>query len=81
MFLLEEGKVAILKYTKNVLFFLTRSALKRISVGKESFGLQCMRPWFNSWVRKTPWRRDRLPVQYSWASLVAQTVKDLPAMW
>ena len=20
-----------------------------------------MRPWFNSWVRKIPWRRDRLP--------------------
>ena len=24
-------------------------------------GLQCRRPWFNSWVRKFPWRRDRLP--------------------
>ena len=23
--------------------------------------LQCRRPWFNSWVGKTPWRRDRLP--------------------
>ena len=23
--------------------------------------LQCRRPWFNSWVRKIPWRRDRLP--------------------
>ena len=22
--------------------------------------LQCRRPWFNSWVQKTPWRRDRL---------------------
>ena len=22
--------------------------------------LQCRRPWFNSWVGKTPWRRDRL---------------------
>ena len=37
-------------------------------------------PWFNSWVRKNPWRRDRLPLQYSWASLVIQTVKNLPAM-
>ena len=27
-----------------------------ISVGKE-----CRRPGFNSWVRKTCWRRDRLP--------------------
>ena len=23
--------------------------------------LQCRRPWFNSWVRKIHWRRDRLP--------------------
>ena len=23
--------------------------------------LQCKRPWFNSWVRKFLWRRDRLP--------------------
>ena len=28
-----------------------------------------------------PWRRERLPLQYSWASLVAQLVKTLPAMW
>ena len=29
-------------------------------------------------VRKIPWRGDRL--QYSWASLVAQTIKNPPAM-
>ena len=23
--------------------------------------LQCRRPWFNSWIRKIHWRRDRLP--------------------
>ena len=23
--------------------------------------LRCRRPWFDSWVRKIPWRRDRLP--------------------
>ena len=23
--------------------------------------LQCRRPWFNSWVRKIPWRKARLP--------------------
>ena len=23
--------------------------------------MQCRRPWFNSWVRKIHWRRDRLP--------------------
>ena len=39
------------------------------------------RSWFNSWVRKIPWRRNRLLMEYSWASLVAQTVKNLPAMW
>ena len=44
----------------------------------------------DSWVRKISWRRDRLlqleeaggyPLQYSWASLVAQLVKNLGAMW
>ena len=24
--------------------------------------LQCRRPWFDSWVRKIHWRRDRLPI-------------------
>ena len=23
--------------------------------------LQCSRPWFDSWVGKSPWRRERLP--------------------
>ena len=32
-------------------------------------------------VRKIPWRRDRLLFKYSWASLVAQRVKNLPEMW
>ena len=30
-------------------------------VGKERVRLQCRRPQFNSWVRKIPWRRERLP--------------------
>ena len=30
---------------------------------------------------KIPWRRGRLPTQYSWASPVVQRVKNLPAMW
>ena len=40
--------------------------------------LQCRRPQFDSWVRKIHWRRDRLPypLQYSWASLVTQLVKN-----
>ena len=34
----------------------------------------------DSWVGKIPCRRDRLPLQYSWASLVAQLVKNPSAM-
>ena len=89
------------------------------SASKESV-CKSRRPQFDSWVRKLPWRRDRLPtpvfldfpggsdgeesahstadlglipglerstgerigypLQYSWASLVAQMVKNLPAM-
>ena len=28
--------------------------------------LQCRRFWFDSWVRKIPWRRDRLPTPVFW---------------
>ena len=35
---------------------------------------------FHSWFGKIPWRRDRLPIQCSWASLVVQLVKNPPAM-
>ena len=42
--------------------------------------LQCRGPWFDSWVGKIHQRRDRLPLWYSWASLVAQLVKNPPAM-
>ena len=42
--------------------------------------LQCRRPRFDSWVVNILWRRVRLPLQYSWASWVAQMVKRLPAM-
>ena len=34
----------------------------------------------DSWLGKIPWRRDWLPAPVSWVSLVAQTVKTLPAM-
>ena len=30
---------------------------------------------------RAPGEEIGYPLQYSWASLVAQTVKDLPAMW
>ena len=38
--------------------------------------LKCRILQFNSWVRKIPWKSDRLPLQYSWASLVAQLVRN-----
>ena len=34
----------------------------------------------DSWVRKISWRSDKVPLQYSWASLVAQLVKNPPAV-
>ena len=49
------------------------------SAGKR-IHLQCRRPWFDSWVGKILWRRDSYTLQYSWASLVAQMIKNLPAM-
>ena len=39
-----------------------------------------MWPPFDSWVEKIPWRRIGYPLQYTWACLEAQTVKNLPAM-
>ena len=36
---------------------------------------------FNSWFRKIPGEGVGYPLQYSWASLVAKSVKNLAAMW
>ena len=38
--------------------------------------LQCRRPWFDSCGGKTLWRRERLLLQCSWASLEAQSVES-----
>ena len=35
---------------------------------------------FDPWVVKIPWRREWQPTLVFWASLVAQLVKNLPAM-
>ena len=35
---------------------------------------------FDSWVRKIPWSRDRLPIPVFLGFLVAQLVKNLPMM-
>ena len=42
--------------------------------------LQCRRPWFDSWVGKTRWRRDRLSTPRFLGFPVAQLVKNPPAM-
>ena len=54
--------------------FFSASYCRHISV-------PCRRPWFNSWVRKICWRRDRLPTPVFLGFLVPQLVKNLPAMW
>ena len=41
----------------------------------------CRRPRFDSWVRKSHWRRDKLPTPVFLAFPWAQLVKNLPAMW
>ena len=47
------------------------------SVGKES----SRRPWFNSWLGRFTGERIGYAIQYSWTSLLAQLVKNPPAMW
>ena len=42
--------------------------------------LQYRRPRFNSWLRKFPWRGDKLPTPVFLGFPVAQMVKNLPAM-
>ena len=41
-----------------------------------SAGMQCRRPQFNSWVRKIPWRRDRLPTPVFWGFLCGSAGKE-----
>ena len=40
----------------------------------------CRRPWFDSWVRKIHWRRDRLPTPVLLGFPVAQLVKNISAL-
>ena len=42
--------------------------------------LQCGRSQFDSWVIRSPGEEIGYTLQYSWASLVPQLVKNLPAM-
>ena len=50
------------------------------SVGKES-AYNAGDPILIRWLRRSPGEGIDYPLQYSWASLVAQLVKNLPAMW
>ena len=43
--------------------------------------LQRRRPWLDSWVGKSAGEGIGYPLWYSWASLVAQMVKNPPAIW
>ena len=49
--------------------------LPRWHSGKES-ACQCRRPWFDSWVGKIPWRRDRLPTPVFLGFLCGTTDKE-----
>ena len=50
------------------------------SDGKESAN-NAGAPQFNSWVWKITGERIGYPLQYSWASLMAQLVKNPPTTW
>ena len=49
------------------------------SAGKE-YHVQCRRSWFHPWVRSSPGEGISYPLQCSLASLVAQLVKNPPAV-
>ena len=50
------------------------------SVGKES-ACNAGDPSLIPGLRRSPGEEKGYPLQYSWASLMAQLVKNLPAMW
>ena len=70
-------------YSFTVIFFfgqLTKLCFPDRSVDKESacnVGYPCLIPG----LERSPGEGIGYPLQYSWASLVAQTLKNPPAMW
>jgi len=56
----------------------THTGYPSSSAGKEL--LQCRKPQFNSWSRRSAEEGIGHPPQYSWTSLVVQLAKNLPAM-
>ena len=75
---------AILKYKnwRQIIYscLMTLWASLVAQLVKKKIHLQFRRPQFSPWVGKIPRRRDRLPTPAFMASLVAQTVKNSPAM-
>ena len=68
-----------LPFLKTLFCLLT---LYMSQLSRERIRLQHRRPWCDSWVTKIfPSEGVSFPLQYSCASLVVQTVKNLPAMW
>ena len=63
-----------------VITFLPKSKHLLISVGNES-ACNVAHPSSNPGLRKSIAEGIGYPLQYSWASFVAQLVKNLPAMW
>ena len=46
-------------------------------IPRDRIHLQCRRHWFDSWVGKIPWRKDRLPTVGFMGFLVVLVVKNL----
>ena len=54
------GSLKTQEFQKNIYFyFIARASLIAQLVKKLP---ECRRPWFDSWVMKIPWRRDRVPI-------------------
>ena len=75
----EEKKIVIKKH-KNYRKLLSRMGFPDSSAGKES-ACNSGDPGSISGSGRSTGEGIRCPLQYSWASLVTQLVKNLPAMW
>ena len=52
-----------------------------IYISGSSAGKECKRPRFDSWVRKLPWIRDKLPVPVFLGFPGGSNSKEFPATW
>ena len=53
------SNVLIFRCVCRIFYMVTSRGFPGSSAG---ICLPCRRPWFRSWVRKIPWRRDSLPI-------------------